>query len=135
MILRPAIPTDLPAIAEIQAACPEASQWNPSDYFNYNCWVAEKDRLCGFIVTRQTAPGESEILNLAVAPVCRRSGVGRELLDAALEAAPGAWFLEVRESNVGAIRLYENAGFRVCGKRPAYYSEPCEAGIVMSREK
>ena len=57
------------------------------------------------------------------------------LLDAALEAAPGAWFLEVRESNVGAIRLYENAGFRVCGKRPAYYSDPCEAGIVMSREK
>ena len=135
MILRPAIPTDLPAIAEIQAACPEASQWNPSDYFNYNCWVAERDRLCGFVVTRQTAPGESEVLNLAVAPDCRRSGVGRALLDAALEAAPGAWFLEVRESNVGAIRLYENAGFRVCGKRPAYYSDPCEAGIVMSREK
>ena len=135
MILRPAIPTDLPAIAEIQAACPEASQWNPSDYFNYNCWVAERDRLCGFVVTRQTAPGENEVLNLAVAPDCRRGGVGRALLDAALEAAPGAWFLEVRESNVGAIRLYENAGFQVCGKRPAYYSDPCEAGIVMSREK
>jgi len=135
VILRPAIPTDLPAIAEIQAACPEASQWNPSDYFNYNCWVAERDRLCGFVVTRQTAPGENEILNLAVAPDCRRGGVGRALLDAALEAAPGAWFLEVRESNVGAIRLYENAGFQVCGKRPAYYSDPCEAGIVMSREK
>jgi ribosomal-protein-alanine N-acetyltransferase len=135
VILRPAIPTDLPAIAEIQAACPEASQWNPPDYFNYNCWVAEKDRLCGFIVTRPTAPGESELLNLAVAPDCRRGGVGRALLDAAMEAAPGAWFLEVRESNAGAIRLYENAGFRVCGKRPAYYSDPCEAGIVMSREK
>ena len=86
MILRPAIPTDLPAIAEIQAACPEASQWNPSDYFNYNCWVAERDRLCGFVVTRQTAPGENEVLNLAVAPDCRRGGVGRALLDAALEA-------------------------------------------------
>ena len=61
--------------------------------------------------------------------------ITRALLDAALEAAPGAWFLEVRESNVGAIRLYENAGFRVCGTRPAYYSEPCESGIVMSREK
>jgi ribosomal-protein-alanine N-acetyltransferase len=135
VILRPAIPTDLPAIAEIQAACPEASQWNAADYFNYNCWVAEKDRLCGFIVTRQTAPGESEVLNLAVTPVCRRSGVGRALLDAALAAAPGAWFLEVRESNAAAIWLYENAGFQVCGTRPAYYSDPCEAGIVMSLEK
>lgn len=135
MNLRPAVLADLPAIAAIQAACPEASQWNPADYLNYACVVAEQDSVCGFIVTRGTAPGESEVLNLAVVPNARRGGVGRALLAAALEAAPGAWFLEVRESNVGAIHLYESAGFHTVGTRRAYYSDSQESGIVMSREK
>ena len=135
MILRPALPVDLAAIGEVQAACPQASHWNPSDYLNYSCWVAEKDGVCGFIVTRQTAPGESEILNLAVAPSARRAGVGRALLQTAMEAAPGTWFLEVRASNLGAIRLYETAGFQASGTRPGYYADSGESAIVMTRQK
>jgi len=75
-------------------------------------------------------PGEREILNLAVDPAERHTGVARELLKDALRAR-GAWFLEVRASNVAAIRLYESAGFSRTGRRPDYYYEPPEDGIVM----
>lgn len=135
VILRPAGPLDLDAIGAIQAQCPEASQWSPADYLNYTSWVAETDGVCGFIVTRQVAPGECEVLNLAVAPSARRAGVGRALLDTAMQAAPGTWFLEVRASNLGAIRLYETAGFQASGSRAGYYQGSGESAIVMIRQK
>lgn len=129
MIIRPASPEDLAAIAEIQAASPEASQWSPAEYLNYNCLVTDG----GFLVTRQTAPGESEVLNLAIAPAARRTGIAKGLLSHALSASPGDWFLEVRASNLAAIHLYETLGFRASGTRPAYYSGSPEAAIVMHR--
>jgi len=127
--IRPAGPDDLEAIAAIQAASPEASQWKPEDYLGYTCFVTED--VTAFIVTRKLAPGENEILNLAVAPIARRSGVARALLAHALQASPGAWFLEVRQSNQAAIRLYESTGFRPSGSRSGYYQDSPEAAIVM----
>lgn len=129
MIVRLAGPEDLPALEEIQAASPEASQWRPAEYLHYTCYVTEG----GFLVTRPTAPGESEILNLAVAPAERRKGVARRLLEHAFAASPGDWFLEVRASNVPAIRLYETLGFQASGTRSAYYRTSPEAAIVMHR--
>ena len=129
MIIRPAGPDDLPAIAAIQAASPEASQWKPADYLSYTCLVTND--LTAFLVTRQLAPGENEILNLAVGPTARRSGVARALLTHALQASPGTWFLEVRKSNHAAIRLYESTGFRPSGNRPGYYQDSTETAIVM----
>jgi len=39
-------------------------------------------------------------------------------------------FLEVRESNHPARRLYEKENFAVAGRRPAYYTAPVEDAIV-----
>ena len=130
--IRPARFADLAAIAAIQAAAPEAAHWNPADYLAHDCRVADAaGRVAGFIVTREVAPGEREILNLAVDPVERRTGIARGLVRDALARAQGAWFLEVRASNAAAIRLYESAGFHRAGRRPNYYYEPAEDGIVM----
>ncbi len=131
MTVRAATVEDLAAIAEIQAQSPEASQWDPKSYLGYDCLVAEDSDILGFLVTRQTAPGEREILNLAVDPSQRRRGVARKLLEAELGRQKNQWFLEVRESNVGAIKLYQSAGFRVAGRRESYYRDPPETGIVM----
>ena len=129
---RPARLADLAAIAAIQAASPEAAQWNPVDYLKHDCRVAEVNScVAGFLVTRQVGPGEREILNLAVDPAERRKGIARRLLEDALSNAPGAWFLEVRASNAAAIRLYESAGFERAGRRSGYYREPAEEAIVM----
>lgn len=132
MTIHPAGPEDLPTIAAIQAASPEASQWKPEDYLNYDCLVADGQ---AFIVTRQLAPGEHEILNLAVAPSARRTGLAKALLTHVLQASSGAWFLEVRASNQPAIRLYENTGFARSGTRPGYYRNSPESAIVMHFQK
>ena len=131
MKVRAATSEDLPAIAEIQALSPEASQWEPESYLNYDCTVAIETRVIGFLVARQTAPGEREILNLAVDPSQRRRGVARALLAAELGREKNQWFLEVRASNQSALELYQGAGFRVTGRRESYYSNPSEQGIVM----
>ena len=58
MKIRAADSDDLAAIAAIQAASPEASQWEPASYLDYDCLVAvEDDHVAGFLVSRQTAPG------------------------------------------------------------------------------
>ena len=132
MILRPASEQDLPAIAEIQAAAIEASQWNPEDYLAHNCEVAVVDgAVVGFLVARPVAEKEWEILNLAVAPRARRKGVGRQLLRGVLSRYPGDFFLELRESNLGARAFYEHLGFEVVASRTRYYSGPEESALVM----
>src|SRR5262249_7011739 len=130
VVVRPARPEDRAAIAAIQRASPEASSWDPA---GYEVTVAEVDgRVAGFLVIRQTAPDEVEVLNLAVAPEHRRKGVARDLLQTLLERTPGDVFLEVRESNLGARLFYQSLGFTDVSRRPEYYSDPPDAGIVMN---
>ena len=132
MVIRAASEQDLPAIAEIQSASPEASQWNLSDYLTFECLVAVEDgTVNGFAVVRQVADREWEILNLAVAPAARRRGIGRQLLRDVLARHPAEFFLEVRESNHPAREFYGRLGFQAVTKRLQYYTNPADAAIVM----
>ena len=131
MTVRPATTEDLAAIAAIQSRSPEASQWDPPSYLIHDCLVAQETRVLGFLVARRTAPDEREILNVAVDPGERRKGIARALLEAELGRGGNHWFLEVRESNSCAIKVYQSVGFRAVARREAYYSNPPEAAIVM----
>ena len=135
--VRPATREDLHAIAAIQAASPEASQWEPSEYLRYDCVVAiAEEKVAAFLVSRETAPGEREILNLAVDPPWRCRGMARQLLEGELSRPKTHWFLEVRESNAAAQRFYESLGFRAAGRRENYYRSlgegSPEGAIVMT---
>ena len=81
------------------------------------------------------AADEGEILNLAVVPAGRRRGLGHALVHRILEtlASRGARaiYLEVRESNAPARRLYAAHGFREVGRRKQYYRRPIEDAIVL----
>ena len=70
---------------------------------------------------------ELHILNVAVDPTFRKCGVGNYLISHLLETArtlsARAVTLEVRESNLPAIRLYEKFGFVFSGVRPHYYTD------------
>jgi ribosomal protein S18 acetylase RimI-like enzyme len=131
--IRPAQESDLAELAEIQHAAPESSQWQAQDYLAFDCQVAVAGpRIAGFLVSRSVADKEREILNIAIHPDFRRLHIATELLQAELSRWPGTHFLEVRESNVAARRLYEGLGFQAVGERPAYYDNPPETGIVMT---
>ena len=97
--------------------------------------VAERDgHVVGYVVAVRAAD-EAEILNLCVAPTARRAGTGRALVRAMLDrvAAHGARaaYLEVRDSNRAARRLYEGEGFEEVGRRRGYYRRPVEDAIVL----
>jgi ribosomal-protein-alanine N-acetyltransferase len=75
------------------------------------------------------------LMNIAVDPASRRSGVARALLEEMLErgGADGSYTLEVRTSNAPAIALYERFGFRPAGTRPRYYHDTGEDAMIMWR--
>lgn len=92
------------------------------------------EELAGYLIGREVA-GVGEVLNLATTPELRRQGVGRALLESGLRVLSlrGAMeaFLEVRESNKPALRLYADLGFQPSGTRRAYYREPIEDALVL----
>jgi [ribosomal protein S18]-alanine N-acetyltransferase len=131
-LIRPGEPRDLAEIRGIQAASPQCAQWDATQYFNYDLLVATLGiRITGFLVGRTLEPREHELLNLAVAPEFRRQGIGRALVGAWLERAPGAVYLEVRPSNRAARLFYKSLGFEEVSMRPEYYQNPPEPAIVL----
>jgi putative acetyltransferase len=62
------------------------------------------------------APGEFEVAKMAVTESHRRAGIGRRLLEKAVEEARASGahrlYLETNRKLVNAIRLYESLGFR-----------------------
>lgn len=78
---------------------------------------------------------ELHLLNLAVAPLYRRRGIGRALLNEVLShgrnlGARIAW-LEVRPSNTAALALYSSLGFRQVMVRKRYYVENGEDALIL----
>jgi [ribosomal protein S18]-alanine N-acetyltransferase len=76
------------------------------------------------------------VMNVAVDDHHLRQGIATALLRRLFETAdqPGEQYtLEVRESNNGAIVLYERFGFRSAGLRPGYYHDNKEDAVIMWR--
>ena len=78
------------------------------------------------------------VMNVAVADSYRRRGIASALLErlfAVTESDPRRGYtLEVRVSNTGAIRLYEQLGFEARGIRRGYYTDNREDALIMWRE-
>lgn len=68
---------------------------------------------------------EAEILSMSISPRQQRKGYGEILLHLLLQKAKDSGatsiLLEVRVSNIAAIKLYEKFGFHVTGVRHNYY--------------
>lgn len=87
------------------------------------------------------APDASHLLNFSVEPSHQRQGLGSSLLHRLLAMLKGqrvdAVVLEVRPTNLGALSLYERAGFERIGVRRGYYpaaESQREDAIVMRRD-
>ncbi len=78
---------------------------------------------------------EANIVNVAVKAAARRKGVARTMLRRLMadgrENGVTNFVLEVRQSNVPAIRLYESLGFMEVGIRKRFYTAPVEDAKIM----
>lgn len=97
--------------------------------------IADDDgTVIGYVIAHH-ALDEAEILNLGVVPTRQRQGVGRALVVAMLahlrHLGVVMVFLEVRESNEVAHRLYGALGFSQVGRRRDYYRLPIEDAVVL----
>ena len=133
--------TDAGKVAEILREAKEAAIWTEealretAELPGVASFVSERSgTISGFVVGRQVLD-EAEILNLAVKQGMRRQGEGRALVRRILqgfaEHQVSRVFLEVRESNAGAIAFYRGLGFQAVGVRKDYYHDPRESAAVM----
>jgi [ribosomal protein S18]-alanine N-acetyltransferase len=96
--------------------------------------IEHNNIIVGYLVF-YTVYVEAHIMNLAVNPEERKQGYARQMLDLVLkffrENNISECYLEVREHNRDAQRLYEHFGFEVIGRRKEYYPETGEDALVM----
>ena len=104
---------------------------------NFRYFVAEEAGeilgYCGFLYVLD----EAEIPNVCVKASARGQGIGKQMMTVLIgEAAKlgmAVLFLEVRESNSPARRLYEGLGFEQIGMRKNFYEQPVEHAVLMSK--
>jgi ribosomal-protein-alanine N-acetyltransferase len=84
-----------------------------------------------------TVLDEGNITNIAVEKSYRRKNGGRMLVQAIVNEANARKLsfltLEVRLSNLPAIKLYESCGFARVGLRKNYYEHPREDALLMTK--
>lgn len=106
----------------------------------YHCRaLMQEDKVLGYFIAMQVLD-EVHLLNIAVSPMYQGQGLARELLGAlshwCRHTARAQWlWLEVRESNLRARRIYERHGFTQVGARKRYYpvhQGERETAILMS---
>jgi len=120
---------DIRAVAETERAG-YAYPWSESIFRDclragYICRVAEVDGILVGYGILSVGAGEAHILNLCIRPEYRCRGMGGKMLTHLIDLARAGGatdlFLEVRPSNVGAVRLYQIAAFQQVGIRRGYY--------------
>ena len=96
----------------------------------------DNDEVCGFGYI-YVAPGEAELLRIAVYEKYRGFGIAASILSQLHETARSmgcdSIFLEVRRSNERAIRLYESSGYEKIGIRKDFYKNPREDAVLYKK--
>src|SRR5581483_9443299 len=145
--IRKARKGDIDRIIDIERSWQHLSHWSIDSYYRLlnddsftSSFVAEADgekarpNIVGFVIFH-IAADVSEIYNIAVESAHARSGIGNELMQAAVRESgrrnARKVVLEVRKSNTPAINFYLKFNFKIVGDRKNYYSNPIEDAYIM----
>lgn len=128
---RPMTLADLDAVLAIENAA-YSHPWSRGIFTDglksYDCWLMFEEGVQVGHGVIQLILDEAHLLNITVTPKAQGRGLGRALLEhlmrRASELKAGECFLEVRQSNQSAFRLYDAYGFNEIGRRRDYYPAP-----------
>jgi len=146
-------PSDLDKVMRINQTClPE--NYSPDFYmdlydrFPATFIVAEEDgKMVGYIMCRIEsgffgfATGSAKkghVISVAVSPEHQHKGVGKTLLQKAIKNMQSIYkakecYLEVRVSNIPAVRLYRKLGFMIKRTLHGYYADN-ESAYMMTKK-
>ncbi|MFZ0021999.1 ribosomal protein S18-alanine N-acetyltransferase [Acinetobacter sp.] len=118
---------DVEAVAKIEKSV-QSHPWTLKQFEDavtaYQSTVIEvQGQVAGFCIL-QPVLDEANLLLMAIDPAQQGQSLGYQLLEASvamLKNNPVQIFLEVRESNLAAIKLYEKSGFHQIDLRKNYY--------------
>ncbi len=141
--VRPLRPGDLEAIEQIERRA-YPTPWSRSMFAGE---IAKPSGIClgafqgedmlGYLIVARYVDAW-HVMNVAVDEPHRRHGVARALMQRLFEETGDdperGYTLEVRVSNLAAIRLYEQLGFVQTGIRRGYYTDNREDALIMWRD-
>lgn len=137
LVIRPLRESDIPSILRIENQVfrpPWPEEAFQETDFTQSWVLCGPDDLLGYIMYH-VVQDEAVIINFAIDPDHWRRGLGNRLLSHTLKLVldqnVNTIYLDVRRSNLAALRLYEKHDFSPLGVRKNYYSQPPEDAIVM----
>lgn len=143
--IRKAAVDDLDAIFEIENIVYPEHHWSKDSYekeltnnlAHYGCAVNSDNKIIGHYGFWQIFE-EAHITTIEVLPEYRKQKVGTALMIDIIEECYRQMIkyitLEVRESNISAISLYDKFGFSTIGVRKKYYQDNDENALILFTE-
>lgn len=134
---------DLGELRKLEQVCFGKDSWPLIDLFGVLTFpnvvrlkAVVAGRMIGFAAgERKPAEGRGWVTTIGVQPEYRRTGIGRVLLAACEEGLSLPRIrLCVRRSNLAAIKLYEQTGYKHVGVWPEYYADR-EDALVMEKSR
>ena len=130
ILIRSMQTNDVQAVAQIEQLV-QTHPWTAQQFLesveSYQSTVIEQQNQILGCCILQPVLDEANLLLMAIHPNFQGQGLGYQLLEKSIELLknhPVQIFLEVRESNLGAIKLYEKSGFHRIDLRRNYYPKP-----------
>lgn len=137
--------SDVDEVVRLESLSYGEHHWSKESFYNelsnnlahYYCAVDEENTLLGYAGCWHIFD-EAHITTLSVHPDYRKKGVAQNLIfsivDDCYKNKIKYITLEVRESNIAAISLYEKNGFKSIGTRKNYYQDNNENALIMFTE-
>ncbi len=137
--------TDVEEVVRLEALSYGEHHWSKESFYNelsnnlahYYCATNDENILLGYAGCWHIFD-EAHITTLSVHPDFRKQGVAQKLMFSIIDDCYKNKIkyitLEVRESNIAAISLYEKNGFKSIGTRKNYYQDNNENALIMFTE-
>lgn len=130
LIYAPMVVADIDEVCALETSV-YPHPWSRGNFIDslssgYHAWTLrdEAGTLVGYFLLMGVVD-EAHLLNVAVCAPRQRQGLGRYLIDKVVACARGlsmdSILLEVRPSNLRALKVYEKYGFKEIGRRKNYY--------------